>query len=119
MAERFRAQHPAVFAPVALLPLLPTPSATGFSSSASHQSGSAAAAADWWFKYCVLLRRTLWAYLRNPGNVLLRFIVFQLLGVLSGLGMRGVASQRGLLQAQKILGTFVRERESLISISKL
>jgi hypothetical protein len=39
----------------------------------------------WTFKFRILLERNLWIYIRNPGNVLARFLVYTSVGIAAGI----------------------------------
>jgi len=78
-AAAFREQHANLFQPLSL-ELIPFATTT-----TGPYPAMAQGVRTWVFKFRVLLERNLWIYIRNPGNVLARFLVYTSLGIAAGI----------------------------------
>ena len=102
-AASFRQQHADVYAAAAAgsCPI------EGALALAQPSSSMLEEARDWWWKFRALLQRNLQAYVRNPANVLGRFLTYQGVAMLTGTYMYKIGSIRGLLGLNIFVGECV------------
>lgn len=61
----------------------------------------------WGFKFRILLDRNCRIYIRNPGNVLARFLLYVSVAIAAGIFLFGVGKEDGPRAATDMMGTLI------------
>lgn len=107
-AEAFRQQHAVIFRPLAIEQEAHAASFITAMEARSWFHAWGQGIRTWAFKFGLLLARNLRLYIRNPGNVIGRFIVYLSVGIASGIFCWGIGRSTGPRAANDMMGAYVR-----------